>query len=143
MLPESWSMSYETSITMKRASRMPMVAMQWNRCRFSGALEALACFLLGAVVVFAEPAPIDGTSVSPRFLYEQSPLAMTADALRDADGAFSLEQLPAPTPMCKTMLKGDITPPIERMWKIAIDDVEHNQVTHESGAVYFVAGTHY
>jgi hypothetical protein len=78
-----------------------------------------------------------------RFLYKQGPLVMTDDALRDANGKFTLAQLPTPTPRCPVQLKGDITPLTERMWKIALDDVERNQVTHESGVVYFGAGTRY
>ena len=78
-----------------------------------------------------------------RFLYAQGPLVMTDDALRDANGAFSLAQLPAPEPRCKTALNGIVTPLTGRMWKIALDDVERNQVRHESGVVYFGAGARY
>lgn len=59
----------------------------------------------------------------PRFLYEEGPLVMTEDALRDANGSFTLAQLPAPDPKCKEALKGDVTPLTARMWKIALDDV--------------------
>ena len=78
-----------------------------------------------------------------RFLYEQGPLVMTEDALRDANGAFSLAQLPAPPPRCQVKLAGNITALTRRMWEIALDDVERNQVKHESGSVYFGAGTRY
>ncbi len=78
-----------------------------------------------------------------RFLYAQKPLVMTEDALRDANGAFSLEQLPAPEPRCLAQLEGAATPLTKRMWKIALDDVERNRVTNESGLVYFGAGTRY
>ena len=95
--------------------------------------------------MLAEALPVAGAAAKTRrrFLYEQGPLVMTADGLRDANGAFSLAQLPAPEPKCKVALKGDVTPLTERMWKIALDDVERNQVKHESGAVYFGAGTRY
>jgi len=68
---------------------------------------------------------------------------MTADALRDANGNFTLDKLPMPEPKCKVSLKGDVTPLTERMWKIALDDVERNEVSHESGTIYFGAGTRY
>ena len=68
---------------------------------------------------------------------------MTEDALRDANGQFSLAQLPAPEPKCAVRLAGNITPLTERMWQIALDDVERNQVKHESGVVYFGAGSRY
>ncbi|VGO20697.1 hypothetical protein [Pontiella sulfatireligans] len=76
-----------------------------------------------------------------RFIYEQEPLVMTADALRDANGAFTLAQLPQPR--CQVKLKGEVTPLTERMWAIALDDVERNLVTNEAGVVYFGAGTRY
>ena len=104
-------------------------------------------FLLGLGVAFALPAfqSVDGAESKPRrrFLYEQGPLVMTEDALRDANGKFALAQLPTPEPECKVLLRGNVTPLTERMWKIALDDVERNQVKHESGMVYFGAGTRY
>ncbi len=68
---------------------------------------------------------------------------MTADSLRDANGSFTLDQLPTPDPKCQVRLKGDITPLTQRMWKIALDDVERNQVTNAAGTVYFGAGSRY
>ena len=56
---------------------------------------------------------------------------------------FRWRSFPTPEPKCKVALKGDVTPLTERMWKIALDDVERNQVKHESGVVYFGAGTRY
>ena len=99
----------------------------------------------GAGSVLAEALPAAGAAATTRrrFLYEQGPLVMTADGLRDANGAFSLAQLPSPEPKCRVTLKGDVTPLTERMWKIALDDVERNQVKHESGMTYFGAGTRY
>ena len=78
-----------------------------------------------------------------RFLYASESLVMTETALRDANGAFSLQQLPAPEPRCRVQLEGDTTPLARRMWKIALDDVERNRVIGESGRVYFGAGTRY
>ena len=65
-----------------------------------------------------------------QFLYEQQPLSMTAEAVRDANGTFSLNQLPAAQPRCAVKLKTDVTPLTERMWAIALDDVERNLVTN-------------
>ncbi len=113
----------------------------------------LVNLLLIPLVTFAAeaapPSTKSGTDVAaesnprPHFRYEQGPLVMTEDALRDANGGFTLEQLPTPTPQCQRKLSGDVTPLTERMWNIALDDVERNQVTHESGAVFFGAGTRY
>jgi hypothetical protein len=122
--------------------------MKLNRRCFLGAVAAgLAWSGSGLVtnLVFAGSGPANAaaTKARRRFLYEQGPLVMTADALRDANGKFSLAQLPTPTPKCQVPLTGDVTLLTERMWQIALDDVERNQVTHESGVVYFGAGTRY
>jgi hypothetical protein len=122
--------------------------MELNRRHFLGVMATGAAWSglgFGAGSVLAEVLPVAGAAAKTRqrFLYEQGPLVMTADAVRDANGAFSLAQLPAPTPKSKVALKGDVTPLTERMWKIALDDVERNQVKHESGVVYFGAGTRY
>ena len=96
----------------------------------------LACSVFGLTFeASAEP--------KPRFLYEQKPLVMTADSVRDANGSFSLAMLPNPEPKCQERLQGGITPLTERLWKIALDDAEHNMVTSESGTVYFGAGSQY
>ena len=79
----------------------------------------------------------------PRFLYAQKPLVMTADSVRDANGSFSLAMLPDPQPKCRVRLREDVAPLTERLWKIALDDAEHNIVTSDSGTVYFGAGGQY
>ncbi|MCX6946298.1 MAG: hypothetical protein NTU87_00305, partial [Verrucomicrobia bacterium] len=99
--------------------------------------------LMGIGLAFGEPASVGGDQAKTRFLFEQGSLVMTAEALRDANGSFSLAQLLNPEPKCKVELKGDVTPLTARLWKIALDDVEHNMVTSESGAVYFGAGNKY
>jgi hypothetical protein len=91
----------------------------------------------------ASPAEVGADIARPRFLYAKESLVMTADAVRDANGAFSLAQLATPQPKCKVVLKAGVTPLVERLWKIALDDAEHNLVTTESGAVYFGAGNKY
>ena len=79
----------------------------------------------------------------PRFLYEREPLVMGPNRLSDANGSFTLTQLPSPEPRCKAVLTGTTTPLTQRMWAIALDDVERNLVTNEEGTVYFGAGTRY
>ena len=110
-----------------------------------GPLAAMSCvwLLMGIGLSSGEPTSVLNNEVKPRFLFEQGLLVMTAESLRDASGSFSLAQLPNPKPKCDMQLKGDVTPLTARMWKIALDDVEHNMVTSESGAVYFAAGNKY
>ena len=79
----------------------------------------------------------------PRFVCEREPLVMGPHSLRDANGSFTLSQLPSPEPRCKAALIGTATPLTQRMWAIALDDVERNLVTNEAGTVYFGAGTRY
>jgi hypothetical protein len=95
-----------------------------------------------ACVVFGQ-APEASAEPGPRFLYAQEPLVMTADSIRDANGGFSLAMLPNPEPNCPVRLQGNPTPLTERLWKIALDDAEHNLVTSESDIVYFGAGSQY
>ena len=68
---------------------------------------------------------------------------MGPNALSDANGSFTLSQLPSPEPRCKAALIGSATPLTQRMWAIALDDVERNLVTNEAGTIYFGAGTRY
>jgi hypothetical protein len=107
------------------------------------AVMSCVWLLMGIGLSSGEPTSVLNNEVKPRFLFEQGPLVMTAEALRDSNGSFSLAQLPNPKPKCNMELKGDVTPLTARMWKIALDDVEHNMVTSESGAVYFGAGNQY
>ena len=133
---------------MIRAPKKSSSKILLNRRSFLGlvAIE-LACSGLGLMTnpVFAESVlpPTTETKAQRCFLFEQGPLVMTEDALRDANGQFSLEQLPAPEPKCQVRLAGNVTPLTERMWQIALDDVERNQVKPESGVVYFGAGSRY
>lgn len=110
-----------------------------------GPFSVMSCIwlLMGIGLSSGEPTSVLNNEVKPRFLFEQGLLVMTAESLRDASGSFSLAQLPNPKPKCDMQLKGDVTPLTARMWKIALDDVEHNMVTSESGAVYFGAGNQY
>ena len=121
----------QTLLLRKRALLGPFAAM-----------SSLWLFM-GIGLASAETASVGGNEAKTRFLFEQGSLVMTAEALRDANGSFSLAQLLNPEPKCKVELKGDVTPLTARLWKIALDDVEHNMVTSESGAVYFGAGNKY
>jgi len=107
------------------------------------AAVSCGCLMMGIGLAFGEPAPVGGNEVKPRFLFEKGSLVMTADALRDANGSFTLAQLPNTEPKCKVELKGAVTPLTMRMWTIALDDVERNQVKDEAGRIYFGAGSRY
>ena len=137
---------------MSRAPSKSNRGQPLNRRSFLGTMTAgLAWSGLGSGLGFgagsalAEALPVAGAAAKSnrRFLYEQGLLVLTADSVRDANGTFSLAQLPNPQPKCKATLKGNVTLLTERMWKIALDDAEHNLVTSESGAVYFGAGSQY
>jgi len=133
---------------MIRASITSSSKIQIHRGSFLRVVAiGLACSGAGLLTnsVFAESGlpPTTATKAQRCFLFEQGPLVMTEDALRDANGQFSLAQLPAPEPKCKVRLTGNITPLTQRMWQIALADVERNQVKHESGVVYFGAGSRY
>ena len=86
---------------------------------------------------------IQATDAAPlKFLYEKDLLVMKEDSLRDALGAFTLAQLPEPKPKCQAKLTEDTTPLTQRMWTIALDDLERNIVSNDHGT-YFAAGTRY
>ncbi len=122
----------DKTILLRRKARLgPFVAM------------ASVWLLMGIGMASGEPVSVVGNEAKTRFLFEQGSLVMTAEALRDTNGSFSLTQLPNPEPKCKVELKGAVTPLTARLWKVALDDVEHNMVTSESGAVYFGAGNQY
>jgi hypothetical protein len=107
--------------------------LRW-RCLLAAIAAGLACSTATAN---------SAGETRPRFVYAQGPLVMTDDSLRDANGAFTLDKLPSPAPKCRVELVGNTTALTRRMWNIALDDVERNRVTHESGATYFGAGTRY
>jgi hypothetical protein len=79
---------------------------------------------------------------APSSRYEQGPLKLSDEALQDANGAFMLAQLPSPTPQLPVKLHADTTPLTQRMWAIALDDMERNIVTNDFGT-YFAAGSRY
>lgn len=111
----------------------PTLKLRW-RCLLAAIAAGLACSV---------PTGNAAGETRPRFVYAQGPLVMAVGSVRDANGVVTLDRLPSPEPKCRVQLVGDATPLTRRMWQIALDDVERNRVTHESGAVYFGAGTRY
>jgi len=75
---------------------------------------------------------------SKKMLYNKPPLILKADRIIDVLGETTLNDLPNPEPKHPARLK-NATPIIERMWRIALRDVESNIVETEQGR-YFGAG---
>lgn len=73
--------------------------------------------------------------------YARPPLVLAEKSLQDALGTIHLRDLPAPQPTHPYRLQGT-TPLIERLWRIALSDVEANTVETDNGC-YFGAGTHF
>lgn len=73
--------------------------------------------------------------------YNQPPLVMTEDRITDRLGSQGLDELPDPQPADATQLTGT-TPLIERLWRIALADIESNIQRTEHGE-YFGAGAHF
>ena len=72
------------------------------------------------------------------FIYDAPGLAMDAVSVRDALRTIRISDLPDIQPHCPVRLRG-VTPLTERLWRVALGDIEKNIVTHE-GATYFGAG---
>lgn len=70
--------------------------------------------------------------------YNQPPLVLTATSITDACGTITIDDLPDVQPRCEVRL-ADATPLIERLWKIALLDIERNIVETADGR-YFGAG---
>jgi len=81
-------------------------------------------------------------SKAQKFVYQSNTLILTENTLADGLGKFTIEDLPVVTPKCSIGLKKDATPFINKMWKIALNDVEQNMVTNNYGT-YFAAGRRY
>lgn len=71
-------------------------------------------------------------------LFREPPLALGETRLRDALGAITLDDLPDPQPTNPIRLK-DPTPLMERLWRIALSDVEKN-IVRDGDSEYFRAG---
>lgn len=72
------------------------------------------------------------------FNYNNPPLILTDDSITDALGTTTLDNLPNRKPAKKIKLK-KATPIIEKLWDVALSDVESNIVQY-NGAKYFGAG---
>lgn len=77
-----------------------------------------------------------------KFKYNNPPLVLTENSLSDGLGAFKTEDLPTVSPKCSIELKKGATPLTQKMWKIALHDVELNLITNDYGT-YFAAGRRY
>ncbi len=75
-----------------------------------------------------------------KMTYYRPPLILEPTRLHDALGVIELSDLPDPEPSNKMRLK-NATPLIERLWRIALSDVESNIVRLPDGSTYFGAGT--
>ncbi|MDQ8206324.1 hypothetical protein QEH52_02310 [Coraliomargarita sp. SDUM461003] len=74
-------------------------------------------------------------------LYKQGGLHLSGDSISDALGTLILNDLPDPQPQCSIQLF-ETTPLMERLWRIALSDIESNIVEAEDGA-YFGAGSEF
>ena len=70
--------------------------------------------------------------------YNNPPLILTDTSITDALGTIELKELPEPQPKCAVRLKGT-TPLVERLWRIALSDIEKNVVETPDGC-YLGAG---
>lgn len=73
--------------------------------------------------------------------YNHPPLVLTATSVTDARGTIAVNDLPDVQPRCEVRLAG-ATPLMERLWKIALADIERNIVETAEGR-YFGAGSSY
>ncbi len=73
-----------------------------------------------------------------KMLYNKPPLVLKSDRMIDVLGETTLADLPDPQPKHPARMK-NATPIIERMWRIALRDVESNIVETDQGK-YFGAG---
>ncbi len=96
------------------------------------AATLLNAALLSQVQVLAEP-----------LAYSDGVLVLTADSLTDSVGSFTADKLPIVTPLNQSTLKGEQSPIVKGMWKIALNDMEKNLVTTPENGTYFAAGIRY
>jgi len=73
--------------------------------------------------------------------YSNPPLILTDSSITDANGTINLNDLPDPRPLCQVRL-ADTTPLMERLWRIALSDIEKNIIEIDGGR-YFGAGTQF
>ncbi|WFB36352.1 hypothetical protein P3T73_01055 [Kiritimatiellota bacterium B12222] len=74
-------------------------------------------------------------------LFHHPPLELTESSVSDARGTLHLDNLPNPNPHCQIRLT-HTTPLMERLWRIALSNIEKNRVEAE-GISYFGAGSQF
>jgi hypothetical protein len=77
-----------------------------------------------------------------KLIYNRTPLLLKENTLTDSLGSFTAADLPSLTPKCSIGLKENATTMTNKMWKIALHEVEQNLVTNAYGT-YFDAGRRY
>jgi len=77
-----------------------------------------------------------------KLVYKSDHLNLTPVSISDVIGKFSVADLPAVHPACTFKLKKNTTVLTQRMWEIALHDVEQNLITNNYGT-YFAAGRRY
>jgi hypothetical protein len=80
--------------------------------------------------------------IGQKMVYNEPPLVLTENKLTDALGSFTTNDLPIVSPKTLIPLCAKASPIINKMWLIALDDVEKNIITNEYGT-YFAAGRRY
>jgi hypothetical protein len=75
-------------------------------------------------------------------VYDNAPLELKTNSLDDGLGHFETADLPNVNVKCPIELKKEATPLTNKMWKIALNDIEQNIVSNEVGT-YFAPGRRY
>lgn len=81
-------------------------------------------------------------SAPGRFVVDRPHLAMTPTSLTDSIGTIDVDALPDPPSRLGIDLAGDATPLTRRLWRIALDDIEHDTVAAVIGK-HFSAGANF
>ncbi len=79
---------------------------------------------------------------SLKFIYNKPPLIMGETKLKDTWSVIDLDNLPNPQPKLSLQLK-NATPLTERLWNIALADIEYNIVKMPNAREYFGAGAEF
>ncbi|MDF3130115.1 hypothetical protein P0Y35_12980 [Kiritimatiellaeota bacterium B1221] len=79
--------------------------------------------------------------MSENLSFHQPPLELTGNRVSDARGTLHLDDLPDPDPQGQIRLT-DPSPLIERLWRIALSDIEKN-IIESDGIQYFGAGSEF
>jgi len=85
---------------------------------------------------------LSNCAIGQKVLYNKAPLVLTDNKLTDALGSFTTADLPVVKPKTVFPLTSNASPIVNKMWLIALDDVEQNIITNDYGT-YFAAGRRY